>query len=88
MTLLYRGLHIANVYRLSKETIGFAIKVALAGAVMVAAIEWQMADFDVWLSWSTAYRAMWLVGLIGLGALVYVVSALILGVRTRHLKAD
>lgn len=88
MGLLYRGLHIANVYRLSKETLYFALKVALAGGLMVAIIDWQMADFEVWLQWSTSYRAMWLVGLIGLGAVVYLISALLFGIRMKHLKAE
>ena len=47
MGLLYRGLHIANVYRLSKETIVFTIKIVIAGGLMVSVIDWQMADFDV-----------------------------------------
>ncbi|WP_027696233.1 murein biosynthesis integral membrane protein MurJ [Vibrio litoralis] len=88
MGLLYRGLHIANVYRLSKETIVFAVKISLAGGLMVAVIDWQMADFSTWLTWSISVRAMWLAGLIGLGAAVYLVSATIFGIRLKHLKAD
>lgn len=88
MVLLYRGLHLAKVYQLSKETLIFALKIAIAGGLMVAAIDWQMAEFDVWLQWSASYRVMWLVGLIGLGAAVYFISALVLGIRLKHLRAN
>ncbi|MFV0574322.1 MAG: murein biosynthesis integral membrane protein MurJ [Vibrio sp.] len=88
MSLLYRGLHIANVYRLSKETIIFALKVVISGVLMVAVIDWQMPEFQTWLDWSEAYRAMWLVGLIGLGAVVYLITAVVLGLRMKHLKAE
>ncbi len=36
MTLLYRGLHLAGVYRLTKTTLLFSLKLLISGTVMVA----------------------------------------------------
>jgi putative peptidoglycan lipid II flippase len=41
----------------------------------------------VWLSWSLSERVMWLTMLIGLGAVVYLVTLVIMGVRLKDLKA-
>ncbi|MDW2013741.1 murein biosynthesis integral membrane protein MurJ, partial [Vibrio sp. Vb0301] len=38
MALLYRGLHIAGVYQITKRTVFFIIRLVVAGAAMVAAI--------------------------------------------------
>jgi putative peptidoglycan lipid II flippase len=54
---------------------------------MVAAIMWQLEDMSVWLSWSLGQRVMWLSMLIGLGAGVYLVALLVMGVRLKDLKA-
>ena len=86
MVLLYRGLHIAGVYRLSRETIIFAFKVMIAGGVMTALLNWQLADMSVWLTWHISTRAYWLVGLIGLGAIGYIASVLAFGIRLKDLK--
>jgi putative peptidoglycan lipid II flippase len=87
MALLYRGLHLAGVYQLSRQTIGFVVKLVLAGGVMVAAIIYLQEDMTVWLSWSLMERVMMLALLIGVGGLVYLLCALLLGIRPRHLKA-
>nr|WP_194704455.1 murein biosynthesis integral membrane protein MurJ [Vibrio sp. S11_S32] len=86
MVLLYRGLHIAGVYRLSRETLIFALKVVIAGGVMAALLDWQLADMSVWLTWHISTRAYWLIGLIGLGAVGYIVSILTFGIRVKDLK--
>ena len=86
MVLLYRGLHIAGVYRLSRETIIFAFKVIIAGGVMTALLNWQLADMSVWLTWHISTRAYWLVGLIGLGAIGYLASVLAFGIRLKDLR--
>ncbi len=86
MLLLYRGLHVANVYRLTGETLLFIVKIAISGGVMAAVINWQMAEFEVWLSWSIHLRVIWLAGLIALGAVSYLVCAGLLGIRVKHLR--
>ncbi|MFM2621255.1 murein biosynthesis integral membrane protein MurJ [Vibrio owensii] len=87
MALLYRGLHIAGVYQITKRTVFFIIRLVIAGSAMVAAILWQLEDMSVWLDWSFAHRSGVLGMLIGLGAVVYLAVVFLLGVRLKDLKA-
>ncbi|WP_256936093.1 murein biosynthesis integral membrane protein MurJ [Vibrio diabolicus] len=87
MALLYRGLHIAGVYQITKRTVFFIIRLVIAGAAMVAAILWQLEDMSVWLDWSFAHRSGMLGMLIGLGAVVYLVVLFLTGARLKDLKA-
>ncbi|TOI34055.1 murein biosynthesis integral membrane protein MurJ [Vibrio parahaemolyticus] len=87
MALLYRGLHIAEVYQITKRTVFFIIRLVIAGAAMVAAILWQLEDMSVWLEWSFAHRSGMLGMLIGLGAAVYLAVLFLTGVRLKDLKA-
>ncbi|EHH1216129.1 murein biosynthesis integral membrane protein MurJ [Vibrio parahaemolyticus] len=87
MALLYRGLHIAGVYQITKRTVFFIIRLVVAGAAMVAAILWQLEDMSVWLEWSFAHRSGMLGMLIGLGAAVYLAVLFLTGVRLKDLKA-
>ncbi|HDM8226744.1 TPA: murein biosynthesis integral membrane protein MurJ [Vibrio campbellii] len=87
MALLYRGLHIAGVYQITKRTVLFIIRLVIAGAAMVAAILWQLEDMSVWLNWSFAHRSSVLGMLIALGAGVYLAVVFLLGVRLKDLKA-
>ncbi|EIN6339194.1 murein biosynthesis integral membrane protein MurJ [Vibrio parahaemolyticus] len=87
MALLYRGLHIAGVYQITKRTVFFIIRLVVAGTAMVAAILWQLEDMSVWLEWSFAHRSGMLGTLIGLGAAVYLSVLFLTGVRLKDLKA-
>ncbi|ENJ2787711.1 murein biosynthesis integral membrane protein MurJ [Vibrio parahaemolyticus] len=87
MALLYRGLHIAGVYQITKRTVFFIIRLVIAGAAMVTAILWQLEDMSVWLEWSFAHRCGMLGMLIGLGAAVYLAVLFLTGVRLKDLKA-
>ncbi|EJG1633612.1 murein biosynthesis integral membrane protein MurJ [Vibrio parahaemolyticus] len=87
MALLYRGLHIAGVYQITKRTVFFIIRLVIAGAAMVAAILWQLEDMSVWLEWSFAHRSGMLGMLIGLGVAVYLAVLFLTGVRLKDLKA-
>jgi len=87
MALLYRGLHLAGVYHLTKTTLVFSGKLLLAGGAMVAVILWQLESMQQWLEWSFSYRALMLTGLIALGGFAYIVSVFALGIRVKHLKA-
>ncbi|EIQ6223117.1 murein biosynthesis integral membrane protein MurJ [Vibrio parahaemolyticus] len=87
MALLYRGLHIAGGYQITKRTVFFIIRLVIAGAAMVAAILWQLEDMSVWLEWSFAHRSGMLGMLIGLGAAVYLAVLFLTGVRLKDLKA-
>ncbi|WP_428466331.1 murein biosynthesis integral membrane protein MurJ [Photobacterium minamisatsumaniensis] len=85
--LLYRGLHRGGIYRISKETLVFVVKLVIAGTAMVVMLLSVLPAMTQWLGWTLLMRVGWLVGLIGVGALVYLVSVLLLGVRPRHLRA-
>jgi len=87
MALLYNGLHQQDVYKLSRKTVLFFARLIVAGGAMVAAILWQLEDMSVWLEWSFHSRALMLAALIALGAIVYLLTALILGLRLKDLKA-
>ncbi|MGD8112029.1 murein biosynthesis integral membrane protein MurJ [Vibrio sp. TRT 17S01] len=87
MVLLYRGLHRAGVYKLSRKTVFFIGKLVLAGSAMVAGLMWLLEDMSVWLTWSFIQRASTLAGLIAVGGVVYLLVLGILGVRLKDLKA-
>ncbi|EMK3268425.1 murein biosynthesis integral membrane protein MurJ [Vibrio vulnificus] len=87
MALLYRGLHIAGVYKISRRTFLFISRLVVSGAVMVTAILWQLDEMSVWLEWTTGHRAAMLTMLIGLGAIAYTACAFLLGIRVKDLKA-
>ncbi len=87
MALLYRGLHRQNVYRITKKTIGFVVRLVMAVAAMVAVLMWQLQDMQQWLSWGLSERIVSLTVLIGLGGLTYLAALLILGIRPKDVKA-
>ncbi|WP_342752038.1 murein biosynthesis integral membrane protein MurJ [Vibrio sp. DW001] len=86
MALLYRGLHIADVYRCSKQTMMFVLRLVVAGVVMVYALRWQLPDMTLWLDWSLMERVLVLAALIGAGGITYLLTAVILGVRMSQLS--
>jgi putative peptidoglycan lipid II flippase len=87
MALLYRGLHRQNVYRITKKTIGFVVRLVIAVAAMVVVLRWQLQDMQQWLSWGLSERIVSLTVLVGLGGLTYLVALLILGIRPKDVKA-
>ncbi|MCW8347859.1 murein biosynthesis integral membrane protein MurJ [Vibrio sp. ZSDZ65] len=87
MVLLYRGLHIQQVYRVTKQTLIFITKLAVSAIVMVAVVVWRLDDMQQWLSWGLAQRATTLTMLIVLGGATYLFTLLLLGIRVKDLKA-
>ncbi|OBU10069.1 murein biosynthesis integral membrane protein MurJ [Photobacterium aquimaris] len=86
--LLYRGLHKENIYRVSRQTLLFVLRLAIAGVVMVAGLLWFSPTTEQWLGFHLLERMMWLFGLIFGGSGLYLLCAIILGVRPRHLRAE
>ncbi len=86
-SLLYRGLHLAGVYRVSKQTIIFFIKVLLATAAMVCLLIYFSPEQAQWLGWSFVERFAHLFSLILGGALGYFIALVLLGIRPWRLKA-
>ncbi|PSV25993.1 MULTISPECIES: murein biosynthesis integral membrane protein MurJ [unclassified Photobacterium] len=86
--LLYRGLHVGNIYRISRQTLFFVLRLAVAGVLMVASLLWLSPTIEQWLGFHLLERVGWLFGLIAIGIGVYLIIAMILGIRPRHLRTD
>ncbi|WP_298768530.1 murein biosynthesis integral membrane protein MurJ [uncultured Shewanella sp.] len=85
-SLLYRGLYRQKVYKISRTTVIFFIKILLAASVMAGVLYQFDPSQDVWLSWSLHQRGLMLVELIAAGVMSYLVCLLILGIRPWRLK--
>ncbi|WKE64965.1 murein biosynthesis integral membrane protein MurJ [Gallaecimonas kandeliae] len=85
--LLGAGLWRRHIYRPGRLTWLTLGRILLATGAMVAVLSWFNPGLDAWQQAHTAKRALWLVGLIGSGALTYGATLLIVGFRPRHLKA-
>lgn len=86
-TLLYRGLHLADVYRASRQTLIFLIKTLVATFAMVVVLYLVLPSQENWLSWGLVERTLTLAGLIGLGASVYLIAIVLQGLRPWKMKA-
>ena len=84
--LLYRGLHVAGVYRVSKQTVYFFAKTVVAVAVMVVVLMALLPSESVWLGSDFSQRAITLSYLIGAGVVSYSVILILLGIRPWKLK--
>ena len=87
MALLYNGLQKQNVYCVSKKTVVFFCKLVIAAGLMSFAIYYLLDDNSVWLTWRWFERLKHLFMLIGFGAVVYIISLLLMGVRLNDLKS-
>ena len=85
-TLLYRGLHLAGVYRVSKPTMVFFAKAVVSTALMVIVLYYFLPSQQIWLNWHLLERAKALIGLISVGALSYLLMLLLLGIRPWSIK--
>lgn len=74
MALLYRGLHLANVYKIHTDTIVFVMKLVVSGAIMSVCLYMMLSEMTHWLIWGIWERGLRLAGLIIAGALVYLIS--------------
>lgn len=79
--MLYRGLHLQGVYRVSKQTMIFFVKIVCATAMMVMALVYLLPSTAAWVDWHTGERIMHLVRLIGIGGLTYLITLIILGIK-------
>ena len=85
--LLYRGLAKSEVYRFTRQSAVFFLKVLIAALIMGALIWFYCPPLHLWHSMNFFNRVHWLLWLIGLAVLSYVSILLILGVRKYHLTA-
>ncbi|WP_417615912.1 murein biosynthesis integral membrane protein MurJ [Oceanisphaera sp.] len=84
--LLGWGLSRRDVYHPSRQTLGFAAKVALSGIGMAALLWWLSPSLEVWAEWGLLTSTLHLLGYIVAGALCYGALLLISGVRMKHFK--
>ncbi len=88
MILLWRGLAKQGVYRVSRQSLVFIARLLLAVLAMGALLVWLSPAFEQWVSMSKTESMIWLAGLIGAGALIFVTVNLALGLRIKDLKAS
>lgn len=86
--LLYRGLHKQGVYRVSKETVFFTLRLVAGALMMGGMIFYTLPDNATWLLMGLWERIYTLASLIGLAAGTYIGSLFLLGVRFHHLRAQ
>ncbi|MCD8548897.1 MAG: murein biosynthesis integral membrane protein MurJ [Aeromonadaceae bacterium] len=84
--LLFSGLYRAGVYRPTRDTGLFVVRLLLATAAMSTLLWYCSPALEVWSHWSMARASLELTKLILLGGLVYCLVLLVAGVRPRHFK--
>ncbi|OOE43391.1 murein biosynthesis integral membrane protein MurJ [Salinivibrio kushneri] len=84
--LLYQGLHRQGIYQLSRATLGFISKLVLAVSVMIGGLYLVMPALSQWVSMSLLSRSVTLGGLIVGGGALYLVTALLVGVRLSDIR--
>ncbi|MDN5939704.1 MAG: polysaccharide biosynthesis C-terminal domain-containing protein, partial [Salinisphaera sp.] len=84
--LLYVGLRRTGIYHPGAGWVALYARVALACAVMALVLWWLAGDLAVWVTADAAQKALGLAGLVGAGLLAYFLSALVVGLRPRHLR--
>ncbi len=84
--LLYRGLHIAGVYRVTKSTVIFFIKVIIATGLMAVLLLNTLPVQSEWLAMDMMMKILTLIKLIVSGAVVYLLSLVIMGLRPWKMK--
>ncbi|NRD72801.1 murein biosynthesis integral membrane protein MurJ [Shewanella sp. VB17] len=84
--LLYRGLHKAQVYQVSKQTGLFFGKAVISCMVMSMVLMQFIPNQNSWLQQMFTERALTLLALIGAGVGSYLVSMIVLGIRPWKIK--
>lgn len=87
MSLLYRGLWQRDIYRLSRKTLLFALKLFIAGCVMGALVSYFSPSIDGWNLLSFWGKIHWLIWLIVLAVMGYFSTLIGLGIRLKDFKA-
>lgn len=83
--LLYRILRREGVYIPEAGWSKLLLQIGLANGVMAALLWWGASDMTAWFAWSGGERARQLLLWVGLGALAYLLTLLLVGVKFRIL---
>ncbi|SIN72313.1 murein biosynthesis integral membrane protein MurJ [Salinivibrio sp. ES.052] len=84
--LLYQGLHRRHIYRLSQSTLTFILKLLVAVSVMVVGLYVLMPSLSQWVAMSLFSRSVSLAGCIIGGGALYLVTAVLCGVRLGDIR--
>jgi len=86
--LLYRGLKAQGVYQLSQTTLLFIGKIVVSAGIM-AIVVYQLSDsFELWLNLTFIEQVQKLIVCILLGAISYLISIILMGVRISDFKVS
>ncbi|MBT8421019.1 MAG: polysaccharide biosynthesis C-terminal domain-containing protein, partial [Gammaproteobacteria bacterium] len=83
--LLYMGLRRQGIYHPGPGWGVFALRVSIAGLVMMGLLWFMKGESSMWFSADLATRSLRLVGLISMGALGYFCALILLGMRLRDI---
>lgn len=83
--LLYHGLRKLNVYQPRQGWRALGLRILVANVLMGAVLWIGAGDLSTWLGWDATTRAMHLLGLVAAGALVYLATLWISGLRPKAL---
>ena len=86
-SLLYRQLSKQGIYHISRKTIFFILKVAIAALVMGGLVNYFSPHLEEWFEMSTLMKAYWLGWLIVLAVISYFAMLFILGIRKRDFRS-
>ncbi|MDO4697735.1 MAG: murein biosynthesis integral membrane protein MurJ [Pasteurellaceae bacterium] len=87
-SLLYRGLAQTQVYKISRNTLMFTLKLLIAACVMGGIVSYFSPELHGWTTLSIWSKAHWLAWLISLAAVSYFGVLAVLGIRKRDFSAS
>ena len=86
-SLLYRQLSKLGIYHISRKTIFFILKVAIAALMMGGLVNYFSPHLEAWFEMSMLMKVYWLGWLIVLAASSYFAMLFILGIRKRDFRS-
>ena len=84
--LLYRGLRRDKVLRPSEAWGGFMLRLLLAVMAMGALLVWLTPELSTWSDWGWLPRALAMLGICSAGAIIYILTLLLTGMRWSDLR--
>ncbi|MBC3765435.1 murein biosynthesis integral membrane protein MurJ [Neptunicella marina] len=83
--LLYQQLHRSQIFRVSRKTIIFVSQILLAALVMAGCLHWWQPSNQQWMAWDIKQQILALSACIAGACVIFVTSAIVLGVRPSSL---
>lgn len=86
--LLYRGLYQQGVYQMGRQTLWFIARLLVGVSIMSGVLIYLSPNQVQWIAMSLWEKTYILSGLILIGAITYLLSLFILGLRKSHLRVE